>query len=122
MHVLILEEDADLGALWAAHLVRQSARVTLCHSEAEAIKALRMTDVQVVVVNLVLKTGSALAVADFVRYRCPQARVIFVTSSTFFSDGSIFALVPNVCAFVPSHMLASDLAALIEHVGTAPSR
>ena len=118
MHVLIVEEDADLGALWAQHLRRQNAQVCVCHSEAEAIKTLRMTDVQVVILNLVLKSGSAFAVADFVQYRCPRARVIFVTSGTFFSDGSIFALIPNACAFVPCHMLPSDLAALVEHVGT----
>jgi len=44
----------------------------------------------VIVLDLALEEGSALAVADFASYRHPDARVIFVTNASFFSDGSIF--------------------------------
>ena len=39
--------------------------------------------------------GVAMAVADFASYRRPEARVIFVTNTSFFSDGSIFAHSPS---------------------------
>ncbi|MEJ1993141.1 MAG: hypothetical protein P8X50_16030, partial [Maritimibacter sp.] len=45
----------------------------------------------------------------------PDTRVIFVTSSTFFSDGSIFAMSPNACAFLSAHTPPEDLAAVIEY-------
>ncbi|EPX77261.1 hypothetical protein thalar_02983 [Litoreibacter arenae DSM 19593] len=41
--------------------------------------------------------------------------MVFVTSSSFFSDGSIFRYMPNACAMVPSSTLPADLAAVVEY-------
>ena len=68
---------------------------------------------------MVLRNGSALAVADFASYRQPEAQVIFVTNSAFFSDGSIFAHSANARAMFPSSGRPSDLAAMVEHYGMA---
>jgi hypothetical protein len=38
----------------------------------------------------VLKEGSALPVADYIKLNQASANVVFVTDTTFFSDGSIF--------------------------------
>ncbi len=70
---------------------------------------------EIIVLDLVLVNGSALAVADFASYRRPDARVIFVTNTSFFSDGSIFAHSPNACAYVQSETPPEDLAAMVEH-------
>jgi hypothetical protein len=64
---------------------------------------------------LVIEGGSAFAVADFASYRRPDARVVFVTNTTFFSDGSIFQHIPNACAFVPTETPPEDLVAIVEH-------
>lgn len=115
MNVLIVESKPELGMLWQRHLERQSADVTLVHSQEAAIAALYNTDFQIIVLDLVLDRGSALAVADFASYRRPDARVIFVTNTSFFSDGSIFAHSPNACAYVQSETPPEDLAAMVEH-------
>lgn len=115
MKVLIVESKPDLGALWKRHLKRQGARVTLVHSQESAILALYNMDFDIIVLDLVLEQGSALAVADFASYRRPDTRVIFVTNTSFFSDGSIFAHSPNACAFVQSESPPEDLAAMVEH-------
>lgn len=70
---------------------------------------------EIIVLDLVLDHGSALAVADFASYRRPDSRVIFVTNTSFFSDGSIFAHSPNACAYVQSETPPEDLAAMVEH-------
>ena len=72
-----------------------------------------------IVLDLVLGEGSAFAVADFASYRRPQARIIFVTNTTFFSDGSIFSICPNACAYVQSATPPEDIAAMVEHYATA---
>lgn len=77
--------------------------------------ALYSADFEIIVLDLVLEGGSALAVADFASYRRPDARVIFVTNTSFFSDGSIFAHSPNACAYVQSEAPPEDLAAMVEH-------
>ncbi len=118
MRVLIVESDPNLGHLWKRHIERSGATVDLVAGQEEAVEQLGFQDFSVLVVNLILKEGSALAVADYANYRQPETKIIFVTSSSFFSDGSIFQHVPNACAFMPLHTRPEDLAAMVEHYGS----
>lgn len=122
MRVLIVESDQDLGRLWKGHLTRSGAQAELVSSQQHAVERLAEQSFSVLVINLELGDGSAFAVADYANYRRPDIKVIFVTNSTFFSDGSIFQHVPNVCAFLPVHTRPEDLVALVEHHGARSSR
>ncbi len=118
MQVLIVQSDADLAEIWRRHLARCGASVQVATTQEQAIRALQTwPGVDVVVLDLVLPKGSAIAVADFASYRQPEAKVIFVTNTTFFSDGSIFQHIPNACAFIGAETPVDDLAALVEHHG-----
>lgn len=121
MKVLIVESNPELARLWSAHLQRQGAEVLLSRGELDAVEVLRRTEVDILVLDLVLKDGSAFAVADFASYSQPGARVIFVTNTSFFSDGSIFQHIPNACAFLPSAMAPEDLAAVVDYYGVTPT-
>ena len=118
MNVLIVESEPDLGGLWQRHLERAGARVDLVCTQRDAINALQAEDYDVLVVDLVLKDGSALTVADFASFRSPGAPVIFVTNTSFFSDGSIFSLASNARAYLPTGTPPEDLAAMVEHYAT----
>lgn len=115
MNVLIVESSRELAALWQRHLARMGARVRVAHGEDAATALLRETDFRAIVLDLVLDEGSALAVADFASYRQPETPVIFVTNTSFFSDGSIFRHCANARAFLPSATPPDDLAAMIAH-------
>jgi DNA-binding NtrC family response regulator len=117
MNVLIVQSSRDLGELWQRHLVRNGMQVRVAESQESAIRAILSDAPDVIILDLVLKNGSALAVADFANFRCPDARVIFVTNTSFFSDGSIFSHATNACAFVQSSTPPEDLAAMVEHYG-----
>jgi len=119
MQVLIVESDPDLGRLWARHVERMGATVWVASTQSEAIGTLRDVEVNVIILDLMVRHGSAFAVADFASYRRPKSRIIFVTNTTFFSDGSIFQHIPNACAFVQSETPPDDLAAMVEHYGAA---
>ena len=119
MNVLIVESQSELGLLWQRHLERLGAEVSLASSQEGAIAKLYSEDFDIIVLDLVLRQGSALAVADFASYRRPDAQVIFVTNTSFFSDGSIFAYSPNACAYVQSSTPPEDLAAMVEHYASA---
>jgi len=119
MRVLIVEVNAELGAIWSRSITRLGVEVVLAGSQAEAIDVLSEQDINVIILDLVLQEGSAFAVADFASYRHPQSKVIFVTNTTFFSDGSIFRHIPNACAFVQSQTPPDDLAAMVEHYGVS---
>ena len=117
MHVLIVQKNPELGRIWRAHLERRGCRVDLTHGQTDAIHLLQNEEVDVIVLDLILADGSAFAVADFSAYRQPKAKVIFVSDSSFFSDGSIFSHIPNACAMMPSKTSAEDMGALVEHYG-----
>ena len=120
MRVLIVQSNADLACIWRAHLERQGATVDVAGTQEEAIHVLQTAEaVNVVVLDLVLDQGSAFAVADMASYRQPGAKVIFVTDTTFFSDGSIFRHIPNACAFIRAETAPDDLVAIVEHYGAA---
>ena len=117
MNVLIVESRPELSMVWKLHLERQGYSVTQAHSQADAVASLAAEPLDIIVLDLVLREGSALAVADFASYRHPHARVIFVTDTTFFSDGSIFNHASNACAFLPASTSPEDLAAMVGHYG-----
>ncbi|PRY21154.1 response regulator receiver domain-containing protein [Aliiruegeria haliotis] len=117
MRVLIVESDRNLGWVWKRHLERQDHDVTLVSGQREAIAALRNIDIDMIILDVVLGEGSALAVSDFASYRHPGAKVIFVTNTTFFSDGSIFQHAPNACAYVQTATPPEDLTVMVEHYG-----
>ena len=118
MNVLIVESRPELATLWSKHLERHGMVVDQATGQGDAVDYLSAHCPDIIVLDLVLKDGSALAVADFASYRRPDARVIFVTDTTFFSDGSIFNHASNACAFLPASTLPEDLAAMVEHYAT----
>jgi len=117
--VLIVEARPELGRIWQRHLQRQGCEVVLVQGQESACRVLSERGFDVIVLDLILPGGSALAVSDFASYRQPEARVIFVTNSAFFSDGSIFNHAPNARALLSSDGPPDDLAAIVEHYGEA---
>jgi len=117
MRVLIVKENPDIGLVWRSYLERRGCIVDLAECQSGAIQTLRDHVVDIIVLDLVLEQGSAFAIADFCSYRQPSAKIIFVTSSNFFSDGSIFQHIPNACAMLPAEVSPEDLGALVEHYG-----
>lgn len=117
MRVLIVEGEKDLARIWSRHLERMGMTVAHVRTQCEAIDMLGHYDADILILNLLLSDGSALAVADYASYRLPETRIIFVTNTTFFSDGSIFSFAPNACAFVQTATPPEDLAAMVEHYG-----
>ncbi len=117
MKVLIVESSPELGGLWQNHMRRQGVDVRLVTDQAEAALALHAQAFDIIVLDLVLARGSAFAIADLASYRHPETRIIFVTNTTYFSDGSIFSLSANACAFLQSDMPPEDLTAMVQHYG-----
>ena len=115
MSVLIVESNAELGGLWMRCLQRLGCEVALCQSQAQAIEHLCTRSVRVIVLNLLLENGGALAISDYASFRHPDARIVFVTRSGFFSDGSIFQHAANACAILPADTMPEDLAAVVDY-------
>lgn len=117
MKVLIVEKNPELGRLWRDHIHRLGASAQLVSAKAPAQEALREDTHDVLILNLNFRDGGSFALADYASYRHPNMKIIFVTSDTFFSDGSIFRYMSNACAMVPQSTPPEDLAALVDYHG-----
>lgn len=120
MRVLIVVNNLDLGRIWARFLKRQGVDVTLVACQKDAISAMRFGAFDALVLDIVLPDGGAIAISDYAAYRLPDAPIITVTNSSFFSDGSIFDLIPNARSLMRAPVKAEDLAAMLDHF--APDR
>jgi len=128
MQTLIVQSNESLGILWKRHLERLGVCVTVAQTGTEALRLIQSCEFDVIVLDLVLSDGCALTVADFADFRQPSASVVFVTDTTFFSDGSIFGLAANACAFIksntprviwpPSSNTMAPLAPPVRHIQT----
>ena len=115
--ILIVADSGGLARIWARHLQRQNNDVLVATSQNEATFHVRQHNVDVVVLDLMLKDGSAFLVADYVSYRQPDARIVFVTRTGFFSDGSLFQQVPNTAAILQANTAPSDVAEIVSYHG-----
>ena len=123
MRVLIVQSNQHLGELWKRHLERLHADVEHVCVGADALQRIEDSTYDVIVLDLVLSEGSALTIADFAQFRQPEANVVFVTDTTFFSDGSIFNHSANARAFIETTTPPKDLAAIVHHYGSpSPAR
>lgn len=86
------------------------------------MQVLRDRMVDVIVADLDLPGSGAMAVADYAAFRQPEARVVFVTASSFFSDGAVFAAAANACACLPTGTAPGDLAQIVAHHATRPRK
>ncbi len=118
MNVLIVQCQSSLARIWKHHLGRFGANVDIASSQDDAIDILRTKDFRVIILDLTDNVTGALAISDFANYRQPEARVVFVTNTCFFSDGSIFQHCTNARAFLPTGTPPDDLAAMVEHFAT----
>ena len=118
MNVLIVESNPGLGSVWKSHVERMGVDcVEMVHDQDAAVHAIMVRSWDVIVLNLVLDDGGAMAVSDYASYRQPEASLLIVNSSSFFSDGSIFNHIANVRACLPASAKPEDLATMVAHYG-----
>lgn len=117
MRVLIVEESAQLGALWTRHLERQGAEVSLATTQNKAVQALNTAHYDVLIVDLSFSDGSTLAITDLASYRFPDISVIVVSPDNFFSSAKVFEMIPNARSCLQTTVAPDDLVAVVEHYG-----
>ena len=115
MRILLVQHNQDLSNLWSSFLRHHGVEVVQTATQSESINLLRFEAFDALVLDLVLPDGGAIAISDFATYRYPDVPIIAVTSTNFFSDGSIFELIPNARSFMRTPLRPDDLAAVLEH-------
>lgn len=95
LQVLIVQSDRQLALEWAEHLRREGQIVHVTHGQRGAVTVLQLYAIEVMLLDLVLEEGAALAVADFAGFRQPQCRVIFLTNTAVFRTGRSSLIPPT---------------------------
>ncbi len=122
MRVMIVQSKPALCHIWAEHLKRCGLEVVVAHTGAEAMLMMEQYDLDVIVIDLVLVDGDAMTLSEYAELKQPEANLIFVTDSRFFSDGSIFAQASNARAIFQTATPPEDLAAVVQHYAQDASR
>ena len=117
VQILIVQQNRDLAGIWAGFLRREGMSCVLAGTSAESRTALRRQPFDAVILDMELPEDGAIAVADFATYRNPEMPIIAVTADSFFSDGTIFELLPNARGVLRAPLRLEDMAALVEHYG-----
>lgn len=118
MQIMIVHADAGLGALWQERLEALGAQVKRVRTADSALGALEQTCFDVIVLDVMLDGGGALAVADTAQFRYPNTNLVFFTDTTIFSDGSIFRYSANARALIQTATPPDDVAAIVHHYGS----
>jgi DNA-binding NtrC family response regulator len=113
--VLIVEAQLSLGEVWQNFLIEQGCDVALVGNQPDAIEKLQFHHWDALVIDLVMPNASALAISDYASYKNPDIAIIVVSASSFFSDGSIFEILPNARGFMNQPIEPDDLAAVVDH-------
>ena len=122
MQVLIVEERLNRGQIWKRFLERQGAKVSHVTSSSAATAALNCRKYDALVINIAMTDSAVLAVSDLAGYKYPDIAIIAVTSGSFFSDGSIFKMIPNARGCVGDSITPKDLAEIVDHYGNRSKR
>ncbi len=87
-HVLVVDDEADISALVAFHLARESYRVRTAGSGSEAIRAMEAETPDLVVLDLMLPEMSGLEILEEIRRRDEwrEVPVILLTARKEESD------------------------------------
>lgn len=117
MNVLIVEADAGLAQIWCRHLEREGCVADYAHDHTTAISKLRFGGFDALVLDLGLPDSAVFAISDFATYRNPDIAIITVNANSFFSDGSIFQVIPNLRSHMQAPVSPGDLAAVVGHYG-----
>ncbi len=120
MRVLLVQDNEDLGRIWCKFLNMQGLDAQLVTSPDAAIEVLQTEAFDAMVLEPVLEEGSSIAIADFATYKNPDIAILAVTKSSFFSDGSVFEVLPNARGLLRTPIRPDDLVAYLEHF--APRR
>lgn len=121
MRVLIVEGDVNRGKLWSSFLEKQGAEIILASNQEVAVAKLESIRFDALIINVAVSNTSVFAVSDIAAYRNPEIAIIAVTSGSFFSDGSIFSLIPNARGCVADSVSPKDLSEIVHHYGVKSS-
>lgn len=122
MDILIIENQKALVQKLQPFLEQKGAVIAHATSREEAASFLIGLSFDVILIDSQFDNGKALGIAELADFRQPEAKMIFMSDSTIFSDGSIYRQFSNLCSYLPRSTHPQDIAMLVEYQAAKRSK
>ena len=118
MKCLVADDNADLARLWALALSADGHHVTTCIDGHDAVNQMRVADFDLLVLDLFMPGGGALALARVAIYNNPDAQVVVITGAECFAYGELLEMGENIAMVLRKPVSPKDLRSLVSHLET----
>ncbi len=115
MKILIYEDTRQQGLIWQRFLLRLGYEVHLATSVEDAAEYLSKGNISTFIVDDRDDMVGITTLTDLASYANPDISIIAVTSGRFFTDGTIFKLIPNIRSCISHQIELDDLGAMVDH-------
>lgn len=116
MKCLVADDNADLARLWGLALGADGHDVTVCTDGDAAVNQMRVQDFDLLILDLFMPGGGALALARVAVYNNPAAQVLVVTGADCFAYGELLEMGGNIAMVLRKPVSPDDLRSYVAHL------
>ncbi len=116
MKCLVADDNPDLARLWAPALSADGHDVTACTDGHDAVNQMRVANFDLLVLDLFMPGGGALALARVAIYNNPDAQVLVVTGADCFAYGELLEMGDNIAMVLRKPVSPRDLRSFVSHL------
>ena len=116
MKCLVADDNADLARLWALAIEGDGHDVTVCTDGDAAVNQMRVQDFDLLILDLFMPGGGALALARVAVYNNPAAQVLIVTGADCFAFGELLEMGDNIAMVLRKPVSPNDLRSYVAHL------
>lgn len=116
MKCLVADDNADLARLWALAIEADGHDVTVCTDGDAAVNQMRVQDFDLLILDLFMPGGGALALARVAVYNNPAAQVLVVTGADCFAFGELLEMGDNIAMVLRKPVSPTDLRSYVAHL------
>ncbi|MEM8554594.1 MAG: response regulator [Pseudomonadota bacterium] len=116
MDALIIEDNAELAAVWRIILEERGHSVTWARSAREGHTKIATSAFHLVLSDLLLGDASALGILDYARVKNPEARIVLITGSNAYAHGELHSLAPAADWILRKPVSVDVLTAILDYL------
>ncbi len=122
MRALLLEDDEATRSLFRECILAAGHEVMECSTIKEGLNVLRTTQIDLLVIDLLIGDSNSLGLAQYAGYAAPSAEIILVTGSERFGQGEVLAEYPGITWILRKPLPLVDLEAFVSYAAHRKSQ
>ena len=115
MRALLLEDDDATRTLFRECIRGAGHEVLECSTIKVGLHVLRTTQVDLLIIDLLIGDSNSLGLAQYAGYAAPSAEIILVTGSERFEQGEVLSEYPGITWILRKPLPLVDLEAFVSY-------